>query len=221
MRDRVTTLNTPEDVRAFLSAHPTSVIFKAGTCHKTMQGFGFLQEQLEPRTDLHVGIIRVVEARPASNFVAEQTGLRHESPQVILYKEGEPVFEVNNWNITPETLGGGFAQLGDATTTATNQQRAARTDLKPYLDVLEQYLSGVMSDEQFEYVYPIMFRDDASLRGREEVEVLNSIFGDVDQHMNMHVMMAGRTKDYSVMRQRAEAAYARLKALEQGQAVAR
>jgi hypothetical protein len=58
-----------------------------------------------------------------------------------------------------------------------------------------------------------MFRDDASLRSREEVEVLNSIFGDVDQHMNMHVMMAGQTPDYSVIKQRAEKVYEQLKAL--------
>lgn len=210
LRDRVRTLSIPQEVSDFLTENPTSVIFKAGTCHKTMQGFGFLQEQLEPRSDLQVGIIRVVEARAASNLVAERTGIRHESPQVILFKEGEPVFEANNWNITPEVLQAGFAKLPGAAAAATE---AARSDLKSYLEVLEQYLSGVMSDAQFEYVYPMMFRDDATLRSREEVEVLNGIFGDIDQHMNMHVMMAGQTKDYSLMRQRAERVYEQLKAL--------
>ncbi len=211
LRDRVVNLSTPEDVNAFLSENPDSVVFKAGTCHKTMQGFGFLQERLEPREDLKVGVIRVVEARPASNLVAEQTGIRHESPQVILFKGGTPVFEANNWNITPETLDAGFAKLpGPA---AGSAKPAPKSDLKPYLDLLGQYLSGVMSDQQFEYVYPTMFRDDASLRSREEVEILNSIFGDVDQHMNMHVMMAGRTKDYSLIRARAEAAYDALRGM--------
>ena len=41
LRDRVVNLSTPEAVDAFLEQHPTSVIFKAGTCHKTMQGFVF------------------------------------------------------------------------------------------------------------------------------------------------------------------------------------
>jgi hypothetical protein len=49
LRDRVVNLTSPEDVQGFLAQNPTSVIFKAGTCHKTMQGFGFLQEKLEPR----------------------------------------------------------------------------------------------------------------------------------------------------------------------------
>ena len=213
MRDRVVNLTTPEAVAAFLDEHPTSVIFKAGTCHKTMQGFGFVQEILEPREDLMLGIIRVVEWRPASNVVAERTGIRHESPQIIVFKQGEAVFEANNWNITPEVLQQGFAKVppkGDGVRGAA----ASRSDLTPYLQVLEQYLTGVMNDRQFEYTYTTMFRDDASLRSREEVEILNSIFGDVDQHMNMHLMMAGRSPDAGV-RERAEKAFGKLKELEQ------
>ena len=209
LRDRVVNLTSPEEVEAFLSDHPTSVVFKAGTCHKTMQGFGFLQEKLEPREDLMCGIIRVVESRPASNLVAEKTGIRHESPQVILFQGGEAVFDLDNWNITPETLGMGFEKLpaeGDVVAAAGADQ----SDLGPYLTVLEQYLEGAIDERQFEFTYTTMFRDDASLRSRDEVEVLNSIFGDVDQHMNMHLMMAGKSQDEK-LRQRADAAYRRLK----------
>jgi bacillithiol system protein YtxJ len=212
LRDRVVNLTSPEDVQGFLAQNPTSIIFKAGTCHKTMQGFGFLQEKLEPREDLMVGIIRVVEARTASNLVAEMTGLTHHSPQVILFKEGQPVFERNNWDITPEELDEGFAQV-PASGEVVSSEKVVRSDLAPYKSLLEQYITGIMSDRQFEYVYTNMFRDDASLRSREEVEVLNSIFGDVDQHMNMHVMMAGQTPDYSVVKQRAKKVYEQLKAL--------
>lgn len=214
LRDRIFNLSSPEDVHSFLQENPTSVIFKAGTCHKTMQGFGFLQEKLEPREDIKVGLIRVVEARPASNLVAEKTGIRHESPQVILFKDGEAVFDLDNWSITPDTLNQGFEHIPATGAVATSQPKAAeRSDLKPYLDVLEQYLSGVITDQHFEHIYPMMFRDDANLRSREEVEILNSIFGDVDQHMNMHMMMAGQSKDYTAIRQRAEAAYKNLKNL--------
>src|SRR5690625_2571258 len=90
-KDRVRNLATPEPVQVFLASYPTSVVFKAGTCHKTMQGFGNLQEQLESREDLMVGLIRVVEWRPASNLVSELTGIRHESPQVILFRDRKSV----------------------------------------------------------------------------------------------------------------------------------
>jgi bacillithiol system protein YtxJ len=215
LRDRIVNLTDPADVEAFLRDHPTSVVFKAGTCHKTMQGFGFLQEQLEAREDLMVGLIRVVEARAASNLVAERTGIVHHSPQVIVFRDGEAVFDVDNWAITPEALDAGFGQVPAGGAAAPAATTADRSDLKPYLDVLEQYLAGVIGERQFEYVYTTMFRDDASLRSRREVEVLGSIFGDVDRHAAMHVMMAGRAGD-EALRGRAEAAYGQLRELAAG-----
>ena len=172
-KDRVVNLTSPESVQGFLEKYPTSVIFKAGTCHKTMQGFGYVQEQMEPREDLMVGLIRVVESRPASNIVTESTGLKHESPQVIVFKEGKPVFEVNNWDITPESLAPAFSSLpvGEA---ASPERSTSRSDLSPYVNVLESYLSGDLDDRQFEQTYTYMFRDDASLRSREEVDAAPS-----------------------------------------------
>lgn len=211
LRDRIVELTSPEDVQAFLTDHPTSVIFKAGTCHKTMQGFGFVQEKVEPREDLMVGVIRVVESRAASNLVSEHTGIRHESPQVILFKDGQAVFDTDNWSITPDVLGEGFASLPEGGP-AAGAPAGDRSDLQPYLQVLEQYLAGAIDDRQFEFSYTTMFRDDASLRSNQEVEILNSIFGDVDQHMNMHLMMAGRSND-AKLRERADTAYRRLKEL--------
>ena len=208
-KDRVFNLTTPEAVNGFLEQYPTSVIFKAGTCHKTMQGFGYVQEPLEPRDDIVVGLIRVVEWRPASNLVTELTGLRHESPQVIVFRDGKPVFEANNWDITPDSLTPAFGSV-PAGEPAVVERSAARSDLTPYVNVLESYLSGELDDRQFEQTYTYMFRDDASLRSREEVDVLNSIFGDVDQHINMHMMMAGRS-DSSAVRGRAEEALQRLR----------
>lgn len=211
-RDRVFNLSSPEAVRSFLQQYPTSVIFKAGTCHKTMQGFGFLQEKLEPREDISVGLIRVVEAREASNLVADMTGIIHQSPQVVLFKDGKAVFDLDNWDITPEAIEAGFERVPPGREAVAASTRT-QSDLTPYVNLLEQYLSGVVDDRQFEYAYTTMFRDDATLRSREEVDVLNSIFGDVDQHMNMHVMMAGQTTDYSVIRDRAQRVYEQLKGL--------
>lgn len=211
LRDRIATLTDAADVDAFLTDHPTSVIFKAGTCHKTMQGFGFLQEKLEERPDLMVGLIRVVEHRPAANRVSDRTSIVHHSPQVILFRDGQAVFDVDNWGITPEALVDGFGRV-PAGAPAEVVPSASGSDLKPYLDVLDQYLSGVIGDRQFEFVYTTMFRDDASLRSGTEVDVLGSIFGDVDRHANMHLMMAGKAQD-EAMRARAEAAYGKLKEL--------
>jgi bacillithiol system protein YtxJ len=103
-KDRLTLLTSPEQVDQFLAANRSAVIFKAGTCHKTPSSFEHVQSQLEQREDLAIGVIRVVEARPASNHVEKITGIRHESPQLILFKDGKPVFDRDNWDIDEESL---------------------------------------------------------------------------------------------------------------------
>jgi bacillithiol system protein YtxJ len=104
LKDRIEFLTTPEQVDAFIKDHPAAAIFKAGTCHKTNEMFRHVQDQLEGREDMRLGIIRVVEARKASNRVEEMTGIRHESPQLVLFKDGKAVYDRDNWDITPESI---------------------------------------------------------------------------------------------------------------------
>ena len=104
LKDRITILTTAEQVDRFLAAHKTAAIFKAGICHKTQSAFEHVQAQFEDREDLPLGIIRVVEARAASNHVEKISGVRHESPQLLLFKDGKPVFDRDNWDITAEAV---------------------------------------------------------------------------------------------------------------------
>ena len=104
LKDRIHFLTTAEQVDAFVKDNPAAAVFKAGTCHKTNEMFQHVQAQLDAREDLPLGIIRVVEARPASNRVAEMTGIQHESPQLLLFKDGKAVYDRDNWDITPESI---------------------------------------------------------------------------------------------------------------------
>ena len=104
LKERISFLTTPEQVDQFLAAHKTAAIFKAGICHKTPSAFEHIQAQFEDREDLPLGVIRVVEARAASNHVEKLTGVRHESPQLLLFKDGKPVFDRDNWDITEEAV---------------------------------------------------------------------------------------------------------------------
>ena len=42
----------------------------------------------------------MVESRSASNHVASLTGITHESPQLIFFRDGKAVFDRDNWDIT-------------------------------------------------------------------------------------------------------------------------
>ncbi len=119
LKDRVSYLKTPEEVDAFLAQHPVAALFKVGMCHKTQETFTHVQRHLEAREDLPLGIIRVIEWRPASNHVATLTGIQHESPQFILFKDGKAVFDRDNWDITDAAVAEGLTALPAPAATAS------------------------------------------------------------------------------------------------------
>ncbi len=134
--------------------------------------------------ELPVGFIRVVDWRPASNYVTEKTGLTHQSPQFIIFKDQQPQFEVNNWDITPEALGPVFQQvpLRDGQASITTDDNTT-----PYRRLMQAYLDGQISEETFQNQYINLFRDDASLRSQKEFELLSRLFGDPDAyHGGLH-----------------------------------
>ena len=108
LKDRISYLTSPAEVDTFLQANPTAAIFKIGNCHKTQETFVHVQAHLDPREDLKLGIIKVIESRPASNHVASMTGIEHESPQIILFRDGKNVFDRDNWDITAEAMAEGM-----------------------------------------------------------------------------------------------------------------
>jgi bacillithiol system protein YtxJ len=180
MRERMHALTTPEEVDHFVHSHPIAAIFKAGTCHKTMQGWGNLERMLRDRRQIPVGIIRVVEHRPASNHLAEITGITHHSPQVILFRDGQAIFDLDNWDITLEKLEPLFFEhLSDVKIEPS--QNGANSNLEPYKRLLDAYLGGAVGEAQFQWTYLNMFREDASLRSQEEFALLNSLFDNPDQ----------------------------------------
>lgn len=181
-------LTTPEEVQAFLSEHATAAIFKAGTCHKTMQGFAVLESFLA-RHELPVGFIRVVDWRPASDWVAAQTGIVHHSPQIIIFKEGEAKFEANNWDITPERLAPAFAEL----VPLAEQVGGVVTDdsVQPYIDLIDRFLNDEINEFVFQDRWVNFFRDDAQLRSQKQFESLSRLFGDPDAyHGGLHNLSA-------------------------------
>jgi len=110
VRERMYELTSAEEVDEFLKTFPTGVIFKAGGCHKTMEGFAHVEKALEPRPEIRVGFVRVIESRPASNHIEGLTGIKHESPQFILFVDGKATFDLDNWDIQPMPLAEGLEQ---------------------------------------------------------------------------------------------------------------
>lgn len=201
-------LTTPEEVNAFLAENPLSAIFKAGTCHKTMQGFSVVEQFLK-RYDLPVGFIRVVEWRPASNHVAALTQILHHSPQFIVFKDQQPVFDADNWDIVPEALQPVFEEHVPL---RQDQSGEVKGNLTPYIDLTERYLKGELTAPMYQAYFTDTFRNDGSLRSKQEFELLSRMFGDPDAvHGGLHSLGDPTLDD--TMRQRAEELLQELKSL--------
>lgn len=57
-----------------------------------------------PRAGVTYGLIYVVENRELSNEAAARLGVKHESPQAILVKNGQAVWHTSHSSITKNTL---------------------------------------------------------------------------------------------------------------------
>lgn len=52
------------------------------------------------------GRVVVQSARPVSAAIAQRFGLRHESPQVLLVRDGQLVWNASHWKVTADALAG-------------------------------------------------------------------------------------------------------------------
>jgi bacillithiol system protein YtxJ len=55
-------------------------------------------------TDIMCGLVLVIESRALSNAIASTLGIRHESPQAILLRDGRPSWNASHWSITGDAL---------------------------------------------------------------------------------------------------------------------
>ena len=53
-----------------------------------------------------INLVVVQKARAVSNEIESRTGVRHESPQALVLRDGKAVWSASHWNVTAEALGG-------------------------------------------------------------------------------------------------------------------
>ena len=59
--------------------------------------------------DVPVYKVNVVRRRKLAGRIAEDLGVRHESPQVIVLNEGEPIWHASHFDVTAEVLAAALA----------------------------------------------------------------------------------------------------------------
>src|SRR5438105_3182930 len=103
----VVDLRQDQDLEQLLERSKTDpvLIFKHSTqCSISAQAYEEFTSFTEGAPNLFCGVVLVVENRKLSNAIAERFGVRHESPQALLIKDGRSVWHASHWSITPDSL---------------------------------------------------------------------------------------------------------------------
>lgn len=77
------------------------------TCPVSSRAHSEFTSFVESRSEddgLELALIEVQNARPVSNAVAERTGVRHESPQALLLRNGEVRWHASHFRIRKDAL---------------------------------------------------------------------------------------------------------------------
>ncbi len=113
----VVELQTDDDLEQLLErskTHPV-VIFKHSTqCSISSDVYGEFKHFTETAPDADCGVVLVIENRNLSNEIAGRLGVRHESPQALLVKDGRPVWNASHWSITADSLGQALASYAQS-----------------------------------------------------------------------------------------------------------
>ncbi|MBN2730931.1 MAG: bacillithiol system redox-active protein YtxJ [Balneolaceae bacterium] len=73
-----------------------------GICHAAKEQIESVFTEIEKQADMN--FINVKKSRPVSNAFAEQLGVRHESPQVLIINQGKCVWHKSHWSIKADAI---------------------------------------------------------------------------------------------------------------------
>ncbi|UCZ52313.1 bacillithiol system redox-active protein YtxJ [Bacillus shivajii] len=79
------------------------------TCPISHEGYKEVEKFSADHEDLPVYYLNVQDSRELSNHIAEKFGVKHESPQVLLFDDGDVIWHDSHWNITKKSLTNAWA----------------------------------------------------------------------------------------------------------------
>jgi bacillithiol system protein YtxJ len=120
MHPRLKTLDQLEELDRLLAAtgdRPLLLFKHSYTCGASAEALDELLSHLDAgAADADYAMVTVQTHREVSNAVAKKLGVRHETPQAILIRNGEVVWSASHFRVTANAVEGAFA-----TTLATSR----------------------------------------------------------------------------------------------------
>lgn len=109
MEDWQQALRHSEDKPVLVFKHSTQCPISAGAHEELLH---YVSDDKGSAVDY--ALVRVIEERPVSNAIAETLGITHKSPQAILIKGGQAVWDESHWRITYSFLSERLGQPEEA-----------------------------------------------------------------------------------------------------------
>jgi bacillithiol system protein YtxJ len=92
------------DLAAFVQ-QDVAVVFKhSQTCPVSWMADRHVQKFIQAHPEIPFYTVIVQKERGLSNKVAELTGIRHESPQILVFRQGQVVADASHGDITTQYL---------------------------------------------------------------------------------------------------------------------
>ncbi|MFA9559058.1 bacillithiol system redox-active protein YtxJ [Evansella sp. AB-rgal1] len=93
------------DFQKVLSENTKFYLLKnSTTCPISMEAYNETKDFSSNHEEIPVFYLNVQESRPLSNEIAETYNVKHESPQVLLFEEGNVKWNDSHWRITKQSL---------------------------------------------------------------------------------------------------------------------
>jgi hypothetical protein len=173
--ERLFALANPADVDQLLAQVSWCAIFKAGTSDMTFDAWRLVQQALEPRVDVGIGLIQLPAGRAASDHVASRSGVPHKSPQLLLFRDGVYGASLDERAISPESLSGLLhAQLPAAIGARVQNPRVV--SLGAYRMLAADFVAGRLPEERFQWAFLERLAREAGWRDEPTFELLNGLF---------------------------------------------
>ena len=94
-----------EDLLARSNAKPIIVFKHSSMCPVSAAAYAEMS-----RVETDVSLVVVQSARDLSREIESSTGVQHESPQAIILRNGQAVWNASHWNVRAEAVETAFRQ---------------------------------------------------------------------------------------------------------------
>lgn len=103
-----------DDFEAVLEASKDApqLIFKhSTTCPISGGAYRRVNDWMSGGGSTPVHLVKVIESRPISNAIAERLGVTHQSPQIILVKDGAAAWDTSHGAISSDSISKAIAAV--------------------------------------------------------------------------------------------------------------